>query len=423
MFGRIRDIFISMGNRRNFIHKLAIGSVGLSSIPRLGKFTPPRLYDSWDDIKNLFAVSKAELLNLNSGSAGSMPYPVLEKYIAETEKFNTHPLYNEKASRMDEYNAALGQLADFMNCPAENLALTKNTTESLNTIIWGFPLEKTDNVIIADADYAYVQTGFANRSAKEGFTVKRLTYRPARLSDEEIVHEYIKAIDDNTKLIVVSMITPREGQLLPTKQLIEAAHARDVEVLVDGAHTLGQCIVDIHDLNCDYFAGCLHKWMNGPHGMGVLFVKEAHIEKLDPPMFPFPEQHDQRMAKYTYSGTIGFQKIFTLDALMEFNLKIDLSKKIERFAYLTEYWQNKLAQIPGIEIVTDPARCISLGGFNLDGRATGAFLKSMREKHKVNIKKTGYPEQSFYRVSTNIFIDENDLDKFCDAVEMLSQEQ
>ena len=408
-----------MDNRRSFIQKLAIGGVGISSLASLDHFKPDWDGSNWDEIKAQFPIANAPLINLNSGSAGSMPFSVLETYLKETEKFNTNPLYLEKSSRMEEFEFALKRLARFMDCSAENLVLTKNTTESLNSIIWGYPLKSTDNIIIADADYAYVQTGFENRALKEGFEVKRLNYRPAEISDEEIVNTYIQAMDINTKLIVVSMITPREGQLLPAREIIQAAHERGIEVLIDGAHTLGHCEVSIKNLNCDYFAGCLHKWMNAPHGLGVLYVKEEHIEKIDPPMFPFDQARDKIMGKYTFSGTIGYQKIFTLNEVMNFNERINLTDKIDRLKYLSQYWQDRIKDIPGVSIVSDAKRNIALGGFRI--KDTPSIIKSLREQFQINIKKTAYPEGSFYRISSNIFIDEVDMDKFIAAIEMKAQ--
>ncbi|NNE26640.1 MAG: aminotransferase class V-fold PLP-dependent enzyme [Saprospiraceae bacterium] len=407
-----------MTNRRKFIQNIAIGGVSLPAWVHLDRYNSYWDPENWSEIKGQFPIAHSELLNLNSGSAGSMPQQVLKTYLEETKKFNTQPLYNEKSSRMEEFQNALARLADFMHCSAANLAITKNTTESLNTIIWGLPMQRWDNIVIADADYAYVQTALDHRSTKEGFTVKRLKFKPSMISDQEIVQAYADAIDPKTKLVVVSMITPREGQLMPTKEIINLAHERGVEVLVDGAHALGQCDVSIKDLDCDYFAGCVHKWLNGPHGLGVLYVKQDHIEKLDPPMFPFAKSHDDQMIKYTYSGTIGFQKIFTLNAVMDFNEKIDLKKKIKRLRYLSQYWQNGIKDVPGISIPTDPERNIALGGFAINNRTSGDFLKLMRDKYQINIKKTGYSDLSFYRISTNLFTDEQDLDKFTAAVEM-----
>ncbi|MBT8230970.1 MAG: aminotransferase class V-fold PLP-dependent enzyme [Bacteroidia bacterium] len=407
-----------MTSRRKFIGKMAVAGIS-TQINWFSGYQPDFARNDWKEIRNQFPVSKSPVLNLNSGSAGSMPYPVLEELVKKTHEFNNNALYKTKELyENDIYNAKV-KLSNFLGCTPEELALTKNTTESLSAIIWGLPLDKKDEVIFSKSDYPFLQTFIKKRSEKEGFKTNEIELDLPYSSDEDIIERYRNAINNNTKLIVVTMITHREGQILPVKKICQLARENNIEVLVDAAHAPGQVFHSFRDLGCDYYTACLHKWMNGPFGTGLIIVNKEKIGKLNPPAFPYPEVFQNSIRKFDYSGTTAFQNLAVVNAVMDFNQKIDRREKEAHLKNLTAYWTEKVEGIKGAKIITDVNRSAALSGFNIEGINLAKMKRALFEQHKINIKLTSYKRVGFFRVSTNIFTDEKDLDRFVNAVESI----
>lgn len=407
-----------MTSRRKFIGKLAVAGIG-TQINWFAGHNFDFSKNDWKAIKEQFPISKSPVLNLNSGSAGSMPYQVLEKLISQTHEFNNNALYKTKEFHEQEINKARIRIANFLGCSAEELALTKNTTESLNGIIWGLPFEKKDEVIIAKSDYPYLHTSFKNRAEKEGFRIKEIDLDLPHSSNDNILSKYNEAITSNTKLVVVTMITHREGQLLPVRRICDLARERNIEVLVDAAHVPGQVVHSFRSLGCDYYAACLHKWMNGPFGTGLIIVNKDKISKLRPPAFPYPKDKENSIRKFDFSGTIAFQNLSVLNTVMDFNEKIDIREKQKHLEKLTRYWTRKLRKFEGVVITNDVDRSIALSCFRIEGINLAGIKKKLYDQHKINIKQTGYKGNGFFRVSTNLYTDRKDLDRFVQAVESI----
>ena len=409
-----------MTSRRKFLESLSILGLGSQIKPGFSETRVQFDANNWKDIKKQFAIIQNPILNLNSGSGGSMPYPVLDEYVHYTKMFNNDAVYKVKESLSQEIENIKIRLANQLHCFSDELAFTKNTTESLNTIIWGIPLKANDEVVVANIDYPYVINALNQRAQKDQIIINQIDLNLPELSDEEIIEKYRQAFTYKTKLVVLTMITHREGQILPVKKITALAHSMNIEVLVDAAHVLGQLAHTIKDLDCDYYATCMHKWMNGPLGTGVLFVKKNIIEKLRPPAFPYPESLQSQMDKLDYSGTIAFQKILTLKSVLDFNDRITIEKKEKRLKYLTRYWTNAVKKMNGARIYSDISRSCGIATLTINGLATKVHQTLIHDHYKINIKKTGYHAKPLFRVSTNIFHDENDLDQFIHAIKEIT---
>ncbi len=410
-----------MSSRRKFIEQLSLLGIGTQLDLKFSTENIPFDAGDWKAIKAQFPIGENSKINLNSGSSGSMPYSVLKNFLELTEQYNQEALYLKKSSHDNDVKNIRMRLANYMDCYEEELAFTKNTTESLNGILLGFPLKKEDEVVIADCDYPYVVTSLENRARKESFTINKIAIRPAQLSNKQIIEAYKKAINKKTKLLVVTMITHREGQIMPVKELVELAHNNKVDVLVDGAHALGQIAHSIKDLNCDYYASCMHKWMNSPTGIGLLYVRKDKIEKLHPSAFPYPESVQDKIVKFEYSGTIAFQKLKALESVMDFNERIDIKDKQKRLHSLTKHWYKRLSKNKMVILKTDINRSCALSGFSLKGDLRKGLRLKLLDQYGINAKSTGYPGEGFLRVSTNLYIDKQDMDQLVQAVNNITQ--
>jgi hypothetical protein len=173
------------------------------------------------------------------------------------------------------------ELARLLGCADAELIITRNTTESLDTVINGFDWKAGDEAVMAEQDYGSMLDMFKLQARRHGIVNRVVSVPMHPRSDDEIVDVYEKAITPKTRLLMVCHMINITGQILPVRRIVEMAHARGVQVMVDGAHTFGQLDFTIADLGgCDYYASSLHKWLGAPLGSGFLYVRRDRIAPL-----------------------------------------------------------------------------------------------------------------------------------------------
>ena len=158
--------------------------------------------------------------------------------------------------------------------------MTRNTTESLDTVIQGIDWKSGDEAIMAEQDYGAMLDMFKLQAQRHGMINRIISVPNHPQSDEEIVDLYASAITPKTKLIMVCHMINITGQILPVRKICDMAHEKGVEVMVDGAHAFGHFDFSITDLHCDYYGTSLHKWLSAPLGCGMLYVRQGKASGL-----------------------------------------------------------------------------------------------------------------------------------------------
>jgi selenocysteine lyase/cysteine desulfurase len=219
---------------------------------------------------------------LNNGSLGVPPRPV----IAAVEE----ALRKGAALISDEYprwgyetlDAERQEMADFLGCKKDELAFTHNATEALSVIANGIDLNSGDEVLMTNLEHVSGQSGWALRKARHGITVREVEIPLPPKSAEQLAEVMISAIGPKTKVLFFSGIISPMGILMPVRQICDAARAKGVITVVDGAHMNGQVPLKLSELGCDYYAGSPHKWMFAPAGCGILYIREENLDRLWP---------------------------------------------------------------------------------------------------------------------------------------------
>jgi selenocysteine lyase/cysteine desulfurase len=349
-----------------------------------------------------------------------MPQTVYKAFLSYLHAFNAFAPYEVLLEFSENFDAIKSQLASLISCAPYNLSFTRNTTESINSIIWSLPLKAGDEIIIANCDYPNSVNAIKSRAQRDGLIIKELDLN-LQDSDEAISRQYKKAIEKNTKLILATYITHREGQIMPIKSICNHAHSKGVEVLVDAAHALGHIDHSVIDLGCDYYATSLHKWLNAPLGSGLLYIKNGKAAKLIPCNVSPPMEALEGMEKYNYVGTHDYPRVLAIGAAIDFLKLTGIEAKQARLHALKMHWINALKDIDGIEIVTDPARSCAVAAFRFTNPKVNDPHSAYRNNHNIHLKKSGYRGVTgFLRVSTNLFLNEEDIDKFIHATRMIA---
>lgn len=407
-----------MSSRRRFIKNVTALSLGTQIIPIVSCGLEPNA--SWSAIADQFFKDKQGRLNFNTGSVGMMPKPVYENYIQLTKSLASYAAYEVKDQSEDYSLAALESLAATVGATKEDITLVRNTSEGINFILNDYPFQPEDEVLISSMAYPYPHYTLDKLSALKGIKKINIDLNPASDSDEQIVHKFISGITSKTKMILVTHFTHREGQIMPVKAICEEAQKRGVEVLVDGAHAVGQFGVDIQDLNCNYYVSSLHKWMYAPLGTGLLYVKDQNIPKLSPPL-SYPGKLQNDLSKFNYTGTVPFQNELTLQSVLDFNEAIEWSRKTQRIKELQSQLIEGLKGIPSITIMTDPKRSCGVVGFGFDHIHPAKVAPAYLQSYGIHCKKTKYKDIPMLRATVNLHLLEKDIDAFIEATTSIAQ--
>ena len=266
----------------------------------------PRTRGLWSEVKQAFTVNRS-LINLDNGYASPSPRVVTEalvRYIWEQEQVPYGQCTFMKAR--DQVRTVKHSLARLFGSSPDEIALVRNTTEALKTVLYGIPLNPGDEVLTTTHDYPSLVRVVRNREQKEGIKLVEVPVPFPAGSMNELVKVIENGITSKTRVILVSHITYTTGQVFPIREICDLAHRHGIEVIVDGAHAVAHLDFKVSDLDCDYYGTSLHKWLSAPKGTGLLYMKREHVEKIEPlygPTMSLRYNPLTSMQKYESVGT------------------------------------------------------------------------------------------------------------------------
>jgi len=372
--------------------------------------------DYWSVIQQAYTVNPA-LINLNNGGVSPSPRIVQEA----VERFNK--MSNEGPSYymwriLDQGREPLREkLAELAGCDAEEIAINRNATEALNTIIYGLDLKKGDEVIGSFMDYPNMINAWKQRAEREGIVYKQLSFNFPIENDDTIVEMYEIAITSKTKIIHVTHVVNWVGQIMPVKKICDMAHKHGLEVICDGAHSFGLLDFAIPDLGCDYFGTSLHKFLSAPIGSGMLWIKKDKIEKTWPLVCnDKPRSGDIR--KFETIGTRSFPIEQGIGEAINFHTAIGSKRKEERIRYLKNYWALKVKDIPKVTINTSLQAKYSCAicGVSIDGITPAELDNLLFSNYKIHTVGIVWENVSCVRITPHVYTRLQDLDKLVKAI-------
>jgi selenocysteine lyase/cysteine desulfurase len=372
--------------------------------------------DYWSMIQRSYSVNPS-IINLNNG--GVSPSPIVVQQAVE--RFNQ--LANEGPSYFMWRILDLGReplrekLAGLAGTLPEEIAINRNATESLNTIILGLDLKNGDEVIGTKQDYPHMIQAYKQRVMRDGIVYKQISFNFPIEDDEQIVKAYEEAITPKTKLLHVTHMINWVGQVMPVKKISDMAHAKGIEVICDGAHSFGLMDFKIPDLHCDYFGTSLHKFLSAPIGSGMMWVKKEKIAKI----WPLPssgDPHSSDIRKFEELGTRSFPIEQGIGEAINFHEGIGSKRKEERIRYLKNYWASKVQQIPKVKLHTslNAKYSCAICGVSVDGMTPGELDTALFEKYKIHTVGIVWENISCVRVTPHVYTTLPDLDKLVRAI-------
>ncbi len=379
--------------------------------------------DYWSVIQQAFTVSP-NIINLNNGGVSPSPRVVQEAVERYNKLSNEGPSYYMWRI-LDQGREPLRQkLAELAGCNPEEVAINRNATEALNTVIFGLELKAGDEVIGTKQDYPNMINAWRQREQRDGIKYNQISFNFPIENDEEIVSAYEKAITPKTKIIHVTHIINWVGQIMPVKKIAQMAHKYGIEVICDSAHSFALLDYKIPDLECDYWGTSLHKFLSAPIGSGMLWIKKEKIEKIWPLVCnDKPRSADIR--KFETLGTRSFPIEQGIGEAVNFQNAIGNKRKEERIRYLKNYWAERVSVIPKVKINTSfkPQYSCSICGVSIDGMTPGELDSSLFNTYKIHTVGIVWENISCVRITPHVYTRIEDLNKLVRAIDEIAKKK
>jgi selenocysteine lyase/cysteine desulfurase len=426
-------------NRRNFL-SLAGKSLGLAALSSatvgsllkevvaasnsIAHLTPEQAAldeDYWSIIQNSFSVTRG-IINLNNGGVSPSPRLVTEalvRYIWQQEDATAYTMWQILEPQSETIRTGL---AEMFGCDREEIAITRNASESLEVLLMGMDFKSGDEILSTTQDYPRMLTTLRQREKREGLVLKLVQIPIPPKNLHEIVAAFEKGITNRTRLILMAHQVNITGQITPVKAVCEMARAKGIETIVDGAHSFAQFNFQQKDLDCDYFGTSLHKWLYAPKGTGLLFVKRDKIAKIWPLMAAESKQAND-IRKFEEIGTHSAAPKLAIGEALLFHNGIGGKRKEARLRYLSRYWMNRLKDVPKVRFNTsfDPQQSCAIANVDIAGVNPSAIGSYLFDKHRIFTTPIIHEEFQGLRITPNVYTTLAELDRFSNVMEVIAR--
>ncbi len=426
-----------MYTRRRFLGAIGLPSFAAAAglplpLPRLGDTagiletlaghggTPDEVAedeDFWAEVARAFTVDRS-LVNLNNGGVSPAPGYVQEAMKRHLDYSNKAPVYTMWRILEPQREAVRERVAREWGVDAEEIAFTRNASESLQAVQFGIDLEPGDEVLTTNQDYGRMVTTFQQRERREGIVLKQFPIPVPAEDPAEIVRLFEERITPRTRLILMCHMINLTGQILPVREVVAMARRHDVRVIVDGAHALAHFDFKISDLECDNYSVSLHKWLFAPHGTGLLYVRRERIAEIWP-LMAAPERMNDDIRKFEEIGTHPAAPYLAIAEALTFHQGIGGKRKEKRLVHLRDSWANRLLAHDGVRLHTSlkPGLACGIACVEIEDVDPGDLTSWLFQEHRIIVTPIKHDEFQGIRVSPSVYTSPEEIDRFVDAME------
>ena len=371
----------------------------------------------WAEIQRAFDTDRT-MVNLNNGGVSPTPTHVLDAMMRDLRFSNELPVQHMWAVLEPRIESVRRDLARDFGCDPEEMAITRNASESLETMILGLDLKRGDEVLVTNQNYPRMLTTWGQRARRDGIVLRQISFKVPPPSQQYLVDQFRAAITPRTRVIEVTHITNLTGQIFPVREIVEMARPQGIEVLVDGAHAYAHFPFTARELGCDYYGTSLHKWLLAPVGTGFLYVKREKVGKLWPLMAAPPEMNEN-IRKYEEIGTHPAANHNAIAVALAFHRAIGAERKIARLRYLRDRWAKRLlAESDRVRVLTplDSPDSGAIGFFAVDGIDSAKLGAWLLEKYRIVTTPIVHAEFQGIRITPNVYTTLDEVDLFAEKV-------
>ena len=419
-----------MPDRRSFLQALPYPAA-LIALPGLAplasrKWSPdslprdgggPEDEPFWAEVQRAFTVDRS-LINLNNGGVSPSPAYVQDAMKRHLDYSNDAPTYTMWRVLEPQIENVRSMLADRFGCDREEIAITRNASEGLQICQAGIDLEPGDEVVTSSQDYPRMLQTWQQRERRDGVRLVQVELPVPAEDNAEVVRRFEAAITPRTRVIHMCHMINLTGQILPVRDVVRMARRRGIPVIVDGAHAFGHFDFRQSDLECDYYATSLHKWLFAPHGTGMLYVKRELIPSLWALQAP-PAGMDANIRKFEEIGTHPAANHNAIAEAIVFNDSIGAVRKQERLVYLRDRWAVPLSRLDRVRLLTSlrPGFACGIATVAVDGIEPGPLAAHLFDRYRIITSPIGHPSVQGVRISPSVYTTLDEIDRFVAAME------
>jgi isopenicillin-N epimerase len=360
-----------------------------------------------------------DLLYINAANICPASRPVLDRYSDSLRDFQTNPSFQNREKFKTIQERVRGKLARLLQADADEIAVTRNTSEGNNIVVTGLDLKPGDEVIITDHNHPSNNQAWQVRAKREGFTIKSLPVAVPAPSREHLIGAYENAITPRTRVVAITHVTSTTGILYPAREIADLARKRDIWVHLDGAQTFGVLDVNLKQLGCDSYTGSAHKWLMGPLEAGVLYVRAERLPNVWPAIVTAGWADDLKGArKLEIVGQRDDAKVAALEAALDFIDLIGIRNIEARALTLAARIKRQLSDVPGVQLKTnvEPTLSAAVVKFKLKNRPTKEAYDALWQKHRIALALTPAGDAEGLRYSPHIYNSNEEIDRAVAAV-------
>lgn len=419
-----------MSSRRTFLKNIAMTSTAgiwsqVTSWADVEKLIKPLQADEedfWGWVRMQYTVS-ANMINLNNGGVSPQPKSVQEALFRYTEMANQAPSYYLWRVLDEGKEQVRRKLADIIRVSSDEVAINRNTTESLMTVIHGLNLKKGDEVVLSKYDYPRMMNAWKAREKKDGIVLKWIDFDFPENDPKLLIQKYVSAFTSKTKVVHLTHLINWVGQILPVKEIAIEAHKAGITTILDAAHTFAHIDFSLSEGYIDFMGASLHKWLCAPFGTGILYIRKQEIENIPTFFTEDPSMKPTNIRKFEELGTRASTSELAISDAIDFHNIIGIKRKQRRLYELKQYWTNQVKDEPGVSILTPENEKLS-GAIALvaihgkDATEIESFLYSKYKIHSVSIH---YEALNGVRISPNVYTSEYELDMLVEGIKTLAK--
>lgn len=373
--------------------------------------------DFWMEVARAFTVDRT-LVNLNNGGVSPAPAFVQAAMKRHLDFSNELPAYTMWQIQEPRREGVRQRMAHAWGVDAEEIAFTRNASESLQTCQFGIDLQAGDEVLTTTQDYGRMLTTFRQRERREGIVMRQIVLPTPAENPAEVVRRFEEAITPRTRMILACHMINLTGQILPIRELTAMARRHGIPVIVDGAHALAHFDFTLAELECDYYSTSLHKWLFAPIGTGLLYVRRERIADLWP-LMAAPDHMSDDIRKFEEVGTHPAANTLAIGEALTFHESLQPARKQARLEYLRNYWAERLLEHDRVRLNTSlaPGMACGIANVHVEGFDVGDLQQHLWQTHRIFTTAIRHEECTGLRISPSVYTTIEELDRFVDAIE------
>ncbi len=397
-----------------FMAALPRTSIKAPSFPKKERSTSDEAF--WEEVRQQYLLDES-VVNLNNGSVGPQPICVQEVHMEMYRQSNRAPAYHMWKKLNKQREELRASLAALMGADPEEVAINRNTTEGLSTVIFGMNLQAGDEVVVSDFDYPFMLNAWRQRQARDGILLKQVQLALPIEDVEQAGELYRSAITPRTKVVHLTHVINWTGQVMPVKEITAMAKEHGCEVVVDSAHALAHIPCSFREIGCDYMATSLHKWLGAPFGTGALVIRKEKKEKLWPLMAPYEPLSDA-IDKFEFLGTRSIPAEMAVLRAIEFHTALGPQNVYQRLHQLKNHWAEQVMGLERLILHTSlkPEFSGAIATVSIHGLTASDMATHLWNKGHFDVGHVVWNGMDAVRISPHIYTSLQELDQLADAI-------